>query len=61
MDRDREIRINELDKKEKKYLDYINNHITNVKKVWDNARIFSSGSPDDTRNYRHSRQKYSFS
>ena len=40
MDRDREIRINELDKKKKEYLDYINNHITNVKKVWDNARIF---------------------
>jgi hypothetical protein len=40
MEDNRESKINELDKKKKEYLDYINNHITNVKKVWDNVRIF---------------------
>ena len=40
MEDNREFKISEVDKKKKEYLDYINNHITNVKKVWDRVRIF---------------------
>jgi len=39
MESDKELIVNEVDKKKKEYLDYINNHIANVKKVWGNARI----------------------
>lgn len=40
MEDNRESKISEVDKKKKEYLDYINIHIANVKKVWDRVRIF---------------------